>query len=98
LPGSWGGAGGAVIAPSVSRALAHSPSWQAIIAILVVFGAAVIGMLLASGLGVAVRSRLTGRPATFLDAVGGAVVNVLSVLLLARLIGSLVANNTSFPP
>jgi S1-C subfamily serine protease len=98
LAGFLGGvAGGAVIAPSVSRAVAHSPSWQAIIAILVVFGAAVIGMLLASGLGVAVRSRLTGRPATFLDSVGGAVVNVLSVLLLAWLIGSLVANNTSFP-
>jgi S1-C subfamily serine protease len=97
LAGFLGGvAGGAVIAPTISRALAHSPSWQAIIAIMVVFAAAVVGMLLASGVGVAVRSRLTGRPATFLDSVGGAIVNVLSVLLLAWLIGSLVAN-TSFP-
>lgn len=98
LAGFLGGvAGGAVIAPSVSRALAHSSSWQAIVAITVVFAAAVLGMLVASGIGVAVRARLTGRPATLLDSLGGAVVNVLSVLLLAWLIGSLVANNASFP-
>jgi S1-C subfamily serine protease len=97
LAGFIGGvAGGAVIAPAISRALAHSAQWQAIIAILVVFAAAVIGMLVASGIGVAVRSRVTGRPATFLDSIGGAAVNVVSVLLLAWLIGSLVAN-ASFP-
>lgn len=98
LAGFLGGvAGGAVIAPTISRALAHSPSWQAIIAIMVVFATAVVGMLLASGVGVAVRARLTGRPATFLDSVGGAVVNVMSVLLLAWLIGSLVVNASPFP-
>jgi S1-C subfamily serine protease len=91
-----GVAGGAVIAPPISRTLAHSAPWQAIVAILVVFGAAVLGMLLASGIGVAVRARLTGRPATFLDSIGGAAVNVISVLLLAWLIGTLVLN-TSFP-
>jgi S1-C subfamily serine protease len=97
LAGFVGGvAGGAYIAPDISRALARSAQWQAIVAILVVFAAAVLGMLVASGIGVAVRSRVTGRPATFLDAVGGAAVNVLSVLLLAWLIGSLVAN-ASFP-
>lgn len=53
---------GAVIAPSVSRALAGSVPWQAFIAILVVFGMAVLGMLVASGIGVAVRSRLDGPP------------------------------------
>lgn len=94
LAGFLGGvAGGAVIAPPISRAFAHSPPWQAIVAVLVVFATAVTGMLVASGIGVAVRSRLTGRPATFLDALGGAAVNVISVLLLAWLIGSLV----SFP-
>jgi S1-C subfamily serine protease len=94
LAGFLGGvAGGAVIAPPISRAFAHSPPWQAIIAVLVVFATAVTGMLVASGIGVAVRSRLTGGPATFIDSVGGAAVNVVSVLLLAWLIGSLV----SFP-
>jgi S1-C subfamily serine protease len=91
LIGFVGGvAGGAIIAPPISRALAHSAPYQAIIALIVVFGAAVLGMLLASGIGVAVRSRITGRSATLLDSLGGAGINVLSVLLLAWLIGSLV--------
>lgn len=93
LAGFVGGvAGGAIIAPAISRTLAKSTPWQAFVAILVVFAAAVLGMLVASGIGVAVRSRLTGRPATFLDSVGGAAVNVVSVLVVAWLIGSLVAN------
>jgi S1-C subfamily serine protease len=97
LAGFIGGvAAGALIAPPISRALSRSAPWQAIVAILVVFGAAVLGMLLASGVGVAVRSRVTGRPATFLDSIGGAAINVISVLLLAWLIGALVVN-ASFP-
>jgi S1-C subfamily serine protease len=86
-----GAAAGAVIAPGISRAIAHTASTQAIIAIAVVFMSAVLGMLLASGIGVAVRSRVTGGPATFLDSVGGAIVNVISVLLVAWLLGSIVA-------
>ena len=83
---------GAVIAPGVSRALARSLSLQAFIAILVVFGMAVVGMMVASALGVAVRSRLTGRPATLVDSLGGAAVNVLAVLVVAWLIGTFVVN------
>jgi S1-C subfamily serine protease len=86
-----GAAGGAIIAPGISRTLAHAASAQAIVAIVVVFMSAVLGMLVASGIGVAVRSRVTGRPATFLDSVGGAIVNVISVLLVAWLLGSIVA-------
>jgi S1-C subfamily serine protease len=92
LAGFIGGAAlGAVIAPGISRAIAHTASAQAVIAIIVVFMSAVLGMLLASGIGVAVRSRVTGGPATFMDSVGGAIVNVLSVLLVAWLLGSIVA-------
>ncbi len=82
---------GAVFAPGISRALASSLNWQAFVAIVVVFGVAVIGMLITSGLGVAVRSRLHWRPATFLDSVGGGVVNIAAVLLVAWLIASFVA-------
>ncbi len=81
---------GAVIAPSISRAFAKSLPWQAFVAILVVFGMAVVGMLVASGLGVAMRSRLTGRPATVADSLGGAAVNVIAVLIVAWLIASFV--------
>ncbi|HEY2641533.1 MAG TPA: MarP family serine protease [Streptosporangiaceae bacterium] len=87
-----GVAAGAYIAPGISRLLAKSAPWQAFIAILVVFLAAVVGMLIASGIGVAVRSRVTGRPATVVDALGGAAVNVVAVLVVAWLIGTLVAN------
>jgi S1-C subfamily serine protease len=97
LVGFVGGvAAGALLAPRVSRAFGHTAPWQAFIAIVVVFTVAVMGMLLASGIGVAVRSRLTGRPATFLDSVGGAAVNVVAVLLVAWLIGSFVVN-AQFP-
>jgi S1-C subfamily serine protease len=82
---------GAIFAPRISRALAGSLPWQAFIAIVVVFAAAVLGMVVASGLGVAVRSRLGGRTATALDSFGGALVNVVAVLLVAWLIGSFVA-------
>jgi S1-C subfamily serine protease len=64
---------------------------QAFLAILIVFIVAMIGMLVASGIGVAVRSRVRWRPATILDSIGGAAVNVAAVLLVAWIIGSFVA-------
>jgi S1-C subfamily serine protease len=88
---------GAYIAPGISRALASRATWQAFLAILIVFVMAVIGMLIASGAGVAVRSRLTGTPATVVDSVGGAAVNVIAVVIVAWLIGSLVAGSSAFP-
>jgi S1-C subfamily serine protease len=86
-----GGLLGATVAPKFATAVASSQNLQAFTAIVVVFGAAVVGMLLASGLGVAVRSRLRARPITVLDSIGGAVVNVIAVLGVAWLVGSLVA-------
>jgi S1-C subfamily serine protease len=91
-----GVAGGALIAPGIAHALAKSLSWQSFVAILVVFAGAVVGMLVASGIGVAVRSRLTGRPATLADSLGGAAVNVAAVLIVAWLIGSFMAS-AQFP-
>ncbi len=86
-----GGAVGAVIGPRIARSLVSAAAQQALVAIIVVFVAAMIGQLLASGVGVAVRSRLTWRPATVLDAIGGSAVSVISVLLIAWLIASAVA-------
>ena len=87
-----GAAVGAVFSPTIARALVSGPARQALVAIVVVFIAAMIGQLVASLAGAAVRSRVTWRPVAFVDAVGGAVVSVLSVLLIAWLIGSAVAN------
>jgi S1-C subfamily serine protease len=88
---------GAYLAPGISRALATRTSWQAFLAILVVFVTAVIGMLIASGIGVTVRSRLNGRQLTFADSLGGAVVNVIAVVIVAWIIGSFVINSPQFP-
>jgi S1-C subfamily serine protease len=86
-----GGAIGALIGPRIARALVDGLAQQALVAIIVVFVIAMIGQLLASGLGVAMRSRLTWRPATVVDSIGGAVVSVISVLLIAWLIATAVA-------
>jgi S1-C subfamily serine protease len=86
-----GGAIGAAFGPRIARSITANPAWQAVAAIMVVFLAAMIGQLIASGIGVAMRSRLTWRPATVVDAVGGAGVSAIAVLLIAWLIGSAVA-------
>ncbi len=86
-----GAAVGAAISPRVAS-LVHGPTQQGLLAIVVVFVAAVAGQLIASMIGAALRSRLTWRPVAFVDSIGGAAVSVLSVLLIAWLIGSAVAN------
>ena len=86
-----GGAIGALFGPKIARAVTANTGWEAVTAIIVVFLAAMIGQLLASGVGVAMRSRVTWKPATLVDSVGGAVVSALAVLLIAWLIGSAVA-------
>jgi S1-C subfamily serine protease len=91
-----GGVVGTLFAPALARALASEQSRQALIAVVVVFIAAMIGQLLASAVGAALRSRVTWRPVTYLDAAGGAVVSMVSVLLIAWLIGSAVVN-AGFP-
>jgi S1-C subfamily serine protease len=88
---------GAYIAPGLSRALATRASWHAFLAILVVFVTAVIGMLIASGIGVAVRSRLNGRQLTLVDSLGGAAVNVIAVVIVAWIIGTFVGPSPQFP-
>ena len=91
--GFLGGAAiGALFAPSIAGSFTHQQSRQALVAIVVVFLAAMIGQLLASAVGAMIRSRVSWRPATFVDSAAGAGVSVLSVLLIAWLIGSAVVN------
>jgi S1-C subfamily serine protease len=85
-----GAAVGATFSPSVAQFLVHGSSQQALVAIILVFIAAMIGQLLASLLGVVARSRVTWRPVAMVDALGGAGVSILSVLLIAWFIGSAV--------
>jgi S1-C subfamily serine protease len=88
---------GIYLAPGIAMTLTSRQNLQAVLAIIGVFAAAVAGMLVTSAFGVLLRSRVTGRPSTLLDSIGGAAVNVVAILVLAWLIGSLVAYAPPFP-
>jgi S1-C subfamily serine protease len=87
---------GLVFAPRIAQALVSQVPQQALIAVVIVILTAMIGQLIASAAGAALRSRVTWRPVTYLDAVGGALISVVSVLLIAWVIGSAVVNS-GFP-
>jgi S1-C subfamily serine protease len=87
---------GALFAPRIASSITSNPAQQALIAVVAVFVAAMIGQLITSAIGAALRSRVTWRPVTYLDAAGGAVVSVVSVLLIAWLVGSAM-ENAPFP-
>jgi S1-C subfamily serine protease len=87
--GFLGGAvAGALFAPSISRAVVGGQNQQDLVAVVILVLLAIIGQFAASAIGTAVRSHINWRPAAFLDSVGGAAVSVLSVLLIAWVIGS----------
>jgi S1-C subfamily serine protease len=92
-----GGLLGGYFAPGVAMLLVTGANARAVLAILAVFLSAFVGMLVASAVGVALRAKLHRRRATVIDAVGGALVNVTAIMLLAWLIGSLVAYAPPFP-
>ena len=83
---------GIICAPQVAGFVAHDPAQRALVAVIMVFLTAMAGQLLASMAGMTVRSRVTGHPATLADALGGAGVSVVSVLLIAAFLGSAVAS------
>ncbi|MGN6678954.1 MAG: MarP family serine protease [Streptosporangiaceae bacterium] len=96
--GFTGGAlAGIYLAPGLATALTNRQNLQAVLAIIAVFAAAVAGMLVASTVGVLLRSHVTGRPSTLIDSIGGAAVNVVAILVLAWLIGNLIAYAPPFP-
>ncbi|OLT29463.1 serine protease [Nocardiopsis sp. CNR-923] len=88
-----GGVLAALTTPSRIQEWVADPGRQALVAIAVVFLAAALGQFLLSYLGTLVRNRVTWDSARVVDAMGGAVVSGLSVLLVAWFIGSTVANS-----
>jgi S1-C subfamily serine protease len=83
---------GALYAPSVGRSVTQEQTSQAVVAIALVFVTAIIGQMLGAAAGTAIRSRVNWRPATFIDSTAGAALSLLSVLLIASLIGSAMLN------
>lgn len=88
-----GGILAALTAPDLIQGWLDDPGQQALLAIAVVFLAAALGQFLSSYLGTLVRNQVTWDSARVLDAIGGALVSGLSVLLVAWFIGSTVANS-----
>ncbi|HEU5033570.1 MAG TPA: MarP family serine protease [Mycobacteriales bacterium] len=87
-----GGALGAKYAPALHDAFGD-PGNSALFGLLVVFVAATVGQLVATGVGIALRRRITWHPVRVVDSVGGGVVSVISVLLVAWLIGTALAHS-----
>src|SRR6266699_144401 len=87
---------GAEFGPSNSRALVGGQTQQDIIAVVLLVSFAVLGQFIASSVGAAMRSTVTWRSATVLDSAGGSVVSMVSVLLIAWVVGS-VLNGSPFP-
>ncbi len=93
LAGFLGGAAfGLVIAPALAQSVVKGQAQQSLLAIVIVFVAAMIGQFAASTIGAAMRDLVTWRSATIVDSAGGAAVSTLSVLVIAWLIGTSVAN------
>ncbi|MER7916406.1 MULTISPECIES: MarP family serine protease [unclassified Streptomyces] len=66
----------------------------AVVAVVVVIVCASVGQALTTHLGNKLRKHITWSPARALDATGGALVNVVAMLLVAWLIGSALAGTT----
>jgi S1-C subfamily serine protease len=67
----------------------------ALFGLLVVVVGAVLGQLVATVIGVALRREFTWRPLRTLDSVGGGAVSVISVLLVAWLVGTALAHTAA---
>ena len=89
-----GGILGAIYAPEIVRWIVGGGGRaSALVALVFVFTAAVVGQFLTSSLGVVVRNQVTWNPARLVDALGGAVASVVSLLLIAWLLGTAVATS-----
>ncbi|GAA3108885.1 MarP family serine protease [Streptosporangium carneum] len=88
-----GGVLGMFIAPPIAGAVVDGETERALLAIVIVFLAATIGQFASSTIGAVVRSHVTWEPAKVVDAVGGTFASAFSVLVIAWLIGSLIASS-----
>jgi S1-C subfamily serine protease len=79
---------GAEFGPEISRAISGGQTQQDVIAVILLVSFAIIGQFIASSIGAYVRQAMTSPSSTTLDSIGGSAVSVLSMLLIAWAIGS----------
>jgi S1-C subfamily serine protease len=89
--------GGAVLGAQLSRPVAadvaDSSVTRVFVALVVVLAGALLGQLLAGLIGRAVRRRVTWEPAKMVDAVAGAVLSAVAVLLVAWMVATPLASS-----
>lgn len=91
--GFFGGAVlGAQLADPVANRLAPDSSWRVAVAVAVVLALALLGQVIAVWLGNQLRQRLTWRPVQRLDAVLGAAVSAVAVLLVFWMVATPLAS------
>lgn len=88
-----GGVLGARLAPRIAEVEPFVDLPRSVVGLGVVFVFATLGQVVAAAIASAVRRRLTWRPARQLDALGGAAVSVVSLLLIAWIVGRAVASS-----
>ena len=92
--GFFGGAVlGAQLSGPIADELAESSVSRVFVALVVVLAGALLGQLLAGVIGKAIRTRVTWEPAKLVDAVAGAVVSALAVLLVAWMVATPLASS-----
>src|SRR5919112_1373530 len=92
--GFFGGAVlGAQLSGPVADDLADSAVSRVFVALVVVLAGALLGQVLAGFVGRAIRTRVTWEPAKLVDAVAGAVVSALAVLLVAWMVATPLASS-----
>jgi S1-C subfamily serine protease len=87
---------GAEFGPDIARAIVGGQTQQDVIAVVLLVSFAIFGQFIASSIGTYARQLMTSPSSTTLDSAGGSVVSVLSMLLIAWAIGS-VLTASSFP-
>lgn len=88
---------GAQFGPVISRAIVGGQTQQDVVAVILLVSGAIIGQFVASSVGAALRQTMTSPSSTVLDAVGGSAVSVLSMLLIAWAIGSVLTASPFSP-
>ena len=84
---------GAEFGPAISRAIVGGQTQQDVVAVILLVSGAIIGQFAASSIGAAMRQTMTSRSGSTLDAIGGSGVSVLSMLLIAWAIGSVLISS-----
>jgi S1-C subfamily serine protease len=79
---------GAQFGPSISRAIVGGSTQQDVVAVVLLIVFAIVGQFVFSSIGAYFRQSMTSPSSTIVDAIGGSVVSVLSMLLIAWAIGS----------